>query len=644
MANISDFIHILFDSYLEKHKGFVEVRTINEVAKAYFFSSVDELIADVFHLKGNVYFGICPRQTRGDGTKKNIKFIVALWADIDVGTKGHKKPSKYNDMNEALKALRSFEYPPSIIINSGYGLHCYWLLKAPEEINTGFVEGVMKGISGYLGGDSTQDITRILRVPETMNLKYPDEPKSVKIIKFEKDLRYSLSDFNNLHIPCLSNPEIVVSFEQNIPKIDLNSLKVSDKTKNLIQSYNKEEYPSRSEQDQAVILALVSAGCIDAEIRTIFSNSNFAVSQKYLEKGKYGDQYLAHSIRKARTLLENNKGLALKDETLKIPPLLLSEFLNQEIPPTEYYIEDVLVKQGKAIISAPANLGKSILAQSIALALTTGQTEFLGKLSVIQAKVLYLDLEMGDSLLQERFRMMVGKDNLEAQDLYVKYLPYFDLPDDNYKKKLEEWIFDSKINVVIIDPIGNAWFGNENDKQEVGKLTAYLNTLIDKYKISVLLIHHWRKAAKGFSSGGEMAAGSYKWSAWTDNHITLGGVPTSLTISCQKARSSARFKPFLVKLNSEILTFEFLCELEKKFTEETLKELFNSFGRDKVAIPALIERAKEEGKGSKDTIRKLIKESKVFAVDKSEKTHYLYRSDTNLDGTNLFSKDTENEH
>ncbi len=314
----------------------------------------------------------------------------------------------------------------------------------------------------------------------------------------------------------------------------------------------------------------------------------------------------------------------------------LLEFLSQNIPPVEYYIGESLMKQGKTIISAMPNIGKSILAQNLAIALTTGQTKFLGKFSVEQARVLYLDLEMGDSLLKERFQAMVKKDNLEAQGLYVKHLPYFDLLDKAHQQKLEEWIFDKKINVLIIDPIGSAWFGDENKKEEVQRLTTFLNILIDKHKISVVLIHHWRKSTNDFKSGGEMAAGSYKWTAWIDNHITLEGLSTSCTISCQKARSSIRFKSFLLKLNIETFEFEFLRDLEKKFTEETLEELFDTFNSDKVAIPDLIKRAKEKNMGSHDTIRNLIKNSKSFTVDKSGKKHYLCRNSVSLGTDNLF--------
>ena len=61
----------------------------------------------------------------------------------------------------------------------------YWLLKEPVDLRNGDfekVESIHQGLSQALGGDSgTQDISRILRIPGTYNVKIPDEPKHVTI-------------------------------------------------------------------------------------------------------------------------------------------------------------------------------------------------------------------------------------------------------------------------------------------------------------------------------------------------------------------------------------------------------------------------------------------------------------------------------
>ncbi len=318
------------------------------------------------------------------------------------------------------------------------------------------------------------------------------------------------------------------------------------------------------------------------------------------------------------------------DDNLSFP-LSLPEFLKQNIPPLEFYVMDILPKKGKGLISAPPNLGKSLLVQNMALYMASGSQKFMGKFDILPARVLYLDLEMGESALKERFQKMCNASSLAGENLYLHHEPALNLLDEGTKAKVENWIIQLKIGVIIFDPIGNAWLGNENDSEKVRALTGYLNTLIDKYSVSVLLVHHWRKATKDNRTGGQMAAGSYRWEAWADCHVTLEGQNTSTTISCHKNRNRPKFSPFLVKLNEDSLCFEFIGDYQKQYDKNTLEALFDSFNTPRVAITNLIERAKEQKQGSETTLRKLIKETTVFSTDKTQKTHYLMRkSDENI--------------
>lgn len=304
-------------------------------------------------------------------------------------------------------------------------------------------------------------------------------------------------------------------------------------------------------------------------------------------------------------------------------PLPLSEFLKKDIPPVEYYVMDIIQKKGKGMISAAPNIGKSIFVQNMALDIACGSATFMNKFTLSPARVLYLDLEMGESALKDRFQKMCSLRSGSIENLYVQYLPALDLLNEESKKLIEDWLNELKIQVLIIDPLGNAWCGDESKQEQVGQLTAYFNTLIEKFGISILVVHHWRKATKEFKSGGQMAAGSYKWEAWLDCHVTLEGGSPSVTVSCHKNRNRPRFNPFLAKLNPDTLSFDYITDFQKKFDEGTLVYLFEHFEQVMVSIPELIKYAKEQKTCSETTLRDLIKESKLFTVDTSEKTHYL---------------------
>lgn len=318
-------------------------------------------------------------------------------------------------------------------------------------------------------------------------------------------------------------------------------------------------------------------------------------------------------------------------------PLSLVEFLDKDIPPVEYIVGGILQREGRAMISASMNVGKSFFLQNLALAIASGQEKFLDRFEVKKARVLYLDLEMGESALKQRFLQMCNE--LKIENLFVKFEAGLDLLDRNDQKTLEKWLLESKVDVLIIDPIGDAWSGDENNKQEVGKLTTYLNILKTKFKIAIVISHHWKKKTEHIKRGGEMASGSYKWGAWLDQHITLEGNINSVIVSCEKSRNSDRFGPFMIKLNKETFFFEFLNDFETKYTEETLINLFDSFNCERVEITQLIQLAKKQKTCSEDTVRKLIKESKVFDTDKSQKRHTIYKRQ-DRDKDSLFNTET----
>ncbi|MGB8658083.1 MAG: hypothetical protein WCE90_09920 [Candidatus Zixiibacteriota bacterium] len=303
-----EFLEALYGSYLEEYAGFIEIRQINigQAPKQKFYPSVTEVVNDLGKFEGNIYFGVAPREVQ-KGDKSAVKYITCLWVDVDVGIEGHKKESRLTTFEEGLESIGKFEHVPSIIVYSGHGLQCYWLLREPEEvIDYQAVEGIIRGLIQVIGGDpGTHDVSRLMRLPNTLNVKVPEKPKEVEILKFEPTLRYNLSDFSEYQhsIVSVSSEGEEVKFSENLPKADLRKLRVSQQIKSLIKEGDKDnKYLSRSEADQAVVNSLVIAGYDSDVIKAIFCNPRYRISSKYLEKGKEGDKYLALSIRKAREL------------------------------------------------------------------------------------------------------------------------------------------------------------------------------------------------------------------------------------------------------------------------------------------------------------------------------------------------------
>lgn len=98
--------------------------------------------------------------------KQDIGMITALWLDIDTKS------------DELITQIADYVYPPTMLVDSGAGLHCYWLLKEPLVLDSDKAryeaERTMQGIILDTGGASdpkAKDITRILRTPAFVNIK-----------------------------------------------------------------------------------------------------------------------------------------------------------------------------------------------------------------------------------------------------------------------------------------------------------------------------------------------------------------------------------------------------------------------------------------------------------------------------------------
>jgi hypothetical protein len=129
-----------------------------------FARSVPEFLerARSFANSYDVYFALGTRYGTNGGTKRDVYRVATAWADLD---------------DRTIKDCK-FRIKPDIVVKSGNGLHCYWTLSEPllirgEGERWKPIEAVNRALAYQLKGDtSTIDISRVLRVPGTMNHKY----------------------------------------------------------------------------------------------------------------------------------------------------------------------------------------------------------------------------------------------------------------------------------------------------------------------------------------------------------------------------------------------------------------------------------------------------------------------------------------
>lgn len=152
--------------------------------------------------KRDVYFGVALRGadlgSGKRGGKKEVVCLPAFFADIDIGTVGHKGKRYPSSLDEAVsKILMPFAartgFAPTFVIHTSGGIHVYWCFDKPlvvTDANRKYVDEALKdwqlrliqlaAESGY-AMDDTAELSRVLRLPGTNNWK-TGEPRPVTIL------------------------------------------------------------------------------------------------------------------------------------------------------------------------------------------------------------------------------------------------------------------------------------------------------------------------------------------------------------------------------------------------------------------------------------------------------------------------------
>ncbi|MEQ8790105.1 MAG: hypothetical protein RIC55_27665 [Pirellulaceae bacterium] len=258
----------------------------------------------------NLFFGVCPR----GGNKGRfdlawqIRTVRALWTDIDHVT-----------VEEARERIVKAQLPqPSIIVNSGNGVHLYWLLDAPYQIDDAgdpvpvetewtqtpdgrkkprkyivengdkvyldqrrhvsrlspraeHLQDVLAGIAKVVGGDHTTDLSRLLRIPGSFNRKDERsgrEPVPTEMVECDPSRKYSLTVFEPLKSPSPETERAKQIASMPLPQARKISLSKADKLAELIAASGIAQAGCRSEADFAVCCYAIRNGIAKEEVWT----------------------------------------------------------------------------------------------------------------------------------------------------------------------------------------------------------------------------------------------------------------------------------------------------------------------------------------------------------------------------------------
>ena len=207
-------------------------------------------------------------------------------------------------------------------------------------------------------------------------------------------------------------------------------------------------------------------------------------------------------------------------------PLELDDFLSWQPPKLVPIISDGLMYTGtRVIIYGKYKSLKSMLAIRFCVNVCRGK-DWLG-FQTEKSSVMYLQLEIPNQMLQVRMVKMISSKE-PHEPFYIWTEPTIKIDTDLGYKRIEEALVKSKPKILVIDPIYKIMSGDMLETRHVQDLVDWIDKLIEKYQISVVLVHHSRK---GYTAGGQDKdesfgnsddmLGSVVFSAWADSIIKI---------------------------------------------------------------------------------------------------------------------------
>lgn len=443
------------------------------------FRDIKQFIAD--HADKDIYF--CPHGfNRPRRLKKNAEPPKVLWADLD--------EADPREFDEALLPTVAFESSPGRFV----GL---WLVT--DYIN----EDLNRRLTYHLNADKGGwDFTQVLRFPGTKNYKYDNTPR-VKILWSDGPM-YSVDQIEKA-LPAEKKQTRTSGDAQAIYK------KYEKKFSGFIRREllrGKPRHGKRSEVFWRLVNDILEAGVSEDEAFELLRASPW----NKFKKRRDGDEQLRREIDKATaghfSVYDDEAGETrphryedsdddvedYDDEGFRVQWMSNVEPVN-----IDWIWYPYLARGEVTILEGDPGLGKSYLAQMVALAICDGKLlPSVKKMAPIQGKVLYFDIEnSADSVTKRR----LAYNGIENEMNYGQIEAAFSIDDEDYLDMVYEVMEQAKPSLVVFDTLNTYMGGADTHKaSETQQVFKEFKQLARRFDCSVLVLRHLTKGQKGRSA------------------------------------------------------------------------------------------------------------------------------------------------
>jgi len=169
------------------------------------------------------------------------------------------------------------------------------------------------------------------------------------------------------------------------------------------------------------------------------------------------------------------------------------------LPPYPWLVQGLHIAPGRiTLLNGDADVGKTVVAQSLALAVASGQPVW-GIYGVQRkGKVLHLNGEIGTYIARERYQRLARGHGIDpaaiADTLVLSNYPAARLDDADFEARLLQVVEGCQL--VIVDSL-RAFSGGLSEKdKEIGVALLMLARVSDKTGATIIVLHHNRKPSK----------------------------------------------------------------------------------------------------------------------------------------------------
>ena len=214
----------------------------------------------------------------------------------------------------------------------------------------------------------------------------------------------------------------------------------------------------------------------------------------------------------------------------------VSEYISWNLPRPEFYIQDILPKQGVLLLYGNPKVKKSWLAEYMAFCISLGE-EFLG-FRTEQARVFLANFEISPIAYHWRLRDMAVNFELQPQMFYegTQMLMYLD--EQESFNRFAAVLREVQPKVIILDCLAMCFGGDENNGEQIAGFIRNISELKAEHEASVVIVHHTNKNLL-VSSSVDRARGHSRLAGWVDTLVYMAEQPSGVQLQF-KARQATR--------------------------------------------------------------------------------------------------------